>query len=109
MGLSTTSNWLWNYILVVISLYFVGEQYGILGPKVFFIWGSLCTCACFYACFLVPETKGLILEQVDKMLEETTPRTSSQLRPSTTFAAEVGMTDGRLKEGVVTEIERRRK
>jgi hypothetical protein len=76
---------------------------------VFFIWGRLCTCACFYACFLIPETKGLILEQVDKMLEETTPRTSSKWRPSTTFAAEVGMTDGRLKEGVVTEIERRRK
>jgi hypothetical protein len=42
------------------------------------------------------------------LLEETTPRTNSNRRPLATFAAEMGMTDGRLKESVVTEIERRR-
>ncbi|KAF7192128.1 Major facilitator-type transporter ecdD [Pseudocercospora fuligena] len=86
VGLSTSSNWLWNCILAVISPYFVGEEYGNLGPKVFFIWGGLCTIACVYAYFLVPETKGLTLEQVDLMLEQTTPRTSAGWRPSSTFA-----------------------
>ncbi|KAF2720112.1 putative transporter [Polychaeton citri CBS 116435] len=108
VGLSTASNWLWNCILAVISPYFVDEQYGNLGPKVFYIWGGLCTCACVYAYFLVPETKGLTLEQVDKMLEETTPRTSSKWRPTTTFASEMGMTeDGFLKEEVVVQVERK--
>jgi SP family sugar:H+ symporter-like MFS transporter len=35
---------------------------------------------------MVPETKGLSLEQVDRMLEETTPRTSSKWVPHETFA-----------------------
>ncbi|TKA81503.1 hypothetical protein B0A49_00555 [Cryomyces minteri] len=108
VALSTASNWLWNCILAVISPYFVGEQYGNLGPKVFFIWGGLCTCATVYAYFLVPETKGLTLEQVDRMLEETTPRTSARWRPTTTFAADMGMAaDGTLKEEIVHDVERK--
>lgn len=48
--------------------------------------GSLCTCAFVYAYFLIPETKGLTLEQVDRMLEETTPRTSQGWVPKSTYA-----------------------
>lgn len=56
----------------------------------FFIWGSLCVGCFLYAFFLIPETKGLTLEQVDKMMEETTPIKSSKWKPHTTFAAEMG-------------------
>jgi hypothetical protein len=62
-----------------------------LKSSVFFVWGGLCTCAFVYAYFLVPETRGLSLEQVDKMMEETTPRTSVKWRPTTTFAADKGL------------------
>jgi sugar porter (SP) family MFS transporter len=78
VGLSTASNWLWNCIIAVITPYMVGEDKGNLGAKVFFIWGSLCACCFVYTYFLVPETKGLTLEEVDRMLEETTPFTSSK-------------------------------
>ena len=61
-----------------------------LGPKVFFIWGSCCILSLVFAYFLVPEMKGLSLEQVDKMMEETTPRTSAKWVPTTTFAASMG-------------------
>ena len=44
-----------------------------LRSSVFFVWGALCTAAFIYAFFLVPETKGLSLEQVDQMMAETTP------------------------------------
>lgn len=60
---------------------------------VFFLWGSLCTLCLVYAYVLIPETKGLTLEQVDRMLEETTPRTSAKWVPHSTYAAEMGMTD----------------
>lgn len=60
----------------------VGEDQANLKSKVFFVWGALCTCAFVFAFFLVPETKGLSLEQVDRMLEETNPRTSAKWRPS---------------------------
>ena len=71
----------------------VDEERGNLGPKVFFIWGTLCTCCFIYAYMLVPETKGLTLEQVDKMLEECTARTSAKWVPHSTYAAEMGMTE----------------
>ncbi|TEY62379.1 hypothetical protein BOTCAL_0163g00220 [Botryotinia calthae] len=95
VGLSTASNWLWNCIIAVITPYLVGTEKGQadLGAKVFFLWGSLCTCCFVYAYFLVPETKGLSLEQVDRMLEETTPRNSAKWVPHSTFAADMGMTD----------------
>jgi len=91
VALSTASNWLWNCIIAVITPYMVDADQGNLGPKVFFLWGSLCTCAFVYTYFLIPETKGLTLEQVDKMMEETTPRTSSKWVPHSTFAGEMNV------------------
>ena len=60
------------------------------GPKVFYVWGGLCLCALVYSYFLVPETKGLTLEQVDQMLEQATPRTSAKWVPTETFASQMG-------------------
>jgi MFS family permease len=93
VGLSTASNWLWNCIIAVITPYMVDTDRGNLGAKVFYIWGSLCFLCLIYAIVLVPETKGLTLEQVDRMLEETTPYNSAKWVPHTTYAAEMGLTD----------------
>jgi len=102
VGLSTASNWLWNTIIAVITPYMVGPDQGDMKSSVFFVWGGLCTAAFVYTYFLVPETKGLSLEQVDKMMEESTPRTSAKWRPHSTFAAQ--KTD--VLGGTVTEAER---
>lgn len=87
VGLSTASNWLWNTIIAVITPYMVGSDKGDMKSSVFLVWGGLCTCAFVYTYFLVPETKGLTLEQVDKMMDETTPRTSAKWKPHSTFAS----------------------
>jgi len=121
VALSTASNWLWNcvsphlfpnssighplipsQIISVITPYMVGVDKGNLGPKVFFVWGTLCIGCFFYAYFLIFETKGLTLEQVDRMMEECTPRTSSGWRPTTTYASEMGIAEkgGMQREGV---------
>ncbi|GAA6037400.1 hypothetical protein JCM8097_008550 [Rhodosporidiobolus ruineniae] len=97
VGVSTASNWLWNTIIAVITPYMVGEDKGNLRSSVFFIWGGLCTCAFVYAYFLVPETKGLTLEQVDSMLSETNPRNSAKWKPTHTFAQEVGKTGAEVR------------
>ena len=39
-----------------------------------------------------PETKGLSLEQVDKMMEESNARHSAAWKPHSTFADEMGLT-----------------
>ncbi|KAK9244018.1 general substrate transporter [Lipomyces tetrasporus] len=93
VALSTASNWLWNCIISVITPYMVGTDKGNLGARVFFIWGALCTTCFVYAYLLIPETKGLTLEQVDRMMEESTPRSSSKWVPHSTFAAEMGLTE----------------
>lgn len=129
VALSTASNWLWNTIIAVITPYMVNQDKGNLQSNVFFIWGGLCTCAFIYAFFLIPETKvcipkvtskllplhpanqpsqGLSLEQVDKMMEETTPRTSAKWKPTTTFAADRGLKEGeKLDMGVHEDVERK--
>jgi hypothetical protein len=64
----------------------IGEEYGNMKSSVFFVWASTCTVAFFFAYFFVPETKGLTLEQIDQMMEETTPRNSAGWKPSVTFS-----------------------
>lgn len=76
----------------------VSSDKGNLGSKVFFIWGALCTCCFVYAYLLVWETKGLTLEQVDRMMEESSPIKSGSWVPHSTFAADMGMT----REGKMT-------
>lgn len=66
-----------------------------LGSKVFFIWGSTCVLCAIYAYLLVWETKGLTLEQVDRMMEETqSPRRSAAWKPNSTYAGDMGLTEG---------------
>lgn len=93
VALSTASNWLWNCIITVITPYMVSEDKGDLKSKVFFVWGSTCIGCVVYAYFLVWETKGLTLEQVDRMMEEAgSPRKSAGWKPHSTYAAEMGIT-----------------
>jgi len=76
----------------------VSPDQGNLKSKVFFIWGGLCVICNIYAYFLVWETKGLTLEQVDRMMEEVgSPRKSPGWRPNASYAAEMGLNhDGKL-------------
>ncbi|KAH6694163.1 putative sugar transporter [Plectosphaerella plurivora] len=92
VAISTASCWFWNCILALISPYMTGDEEGAvnLGPKVFFFWGTLCLLGTTFAYFLVPEMMGLSLEQIDRMLEETTPRKSASWVPTTTYASEMG-------------------
>jgi len=71
-----------------------------LGVKVFFLWGSLCCLSVTFTFFLVPEMKGLSLEQIDRMLEETTARKSASWKPQSTFASDMGLTG----KGVTVQV-----
>ncbi|BGP42994.1 Plasma membrane low glucose sensor [Rhodotorula kratochvilovae] len=67
MSMSTASNWLFNFAIGYATPYLVDNKPGSagLGAKVFFIWGGVSVLAVLFVFFLVPETKGLSLEQVD--------------------------------------------
>ena len=85
VALSTASNWLWNTIIAVITPYMVGTDEGNLRSSVFFVWGCLCFCAFVYAFFLIPETKGLSLEQVSfsRNYSKLLPRANNAVNRST--------------------------
>lgn len=105
VGLSTASNWFWNCIIGVMTPYLVTDQphSANMGSHVFFMWGGLCCVSFLFAYFFVPETKGLTLEQVDKMLEESTPRTSRKWKPHSTFAAEMNLAEKHIEVPIGTE------
>jgi len=105
VGLSAASNWFWNCIIAVITPYLVSTDEANLGPKVFFVWGSTAMLSLTFAYFLVPETKGLSLEQVDKMLAETTPRHSAKWVPHETWAATEGLVDKPVNEVQHSELQ----
>jgi sugar porter (SP) family MFS transporter len=94
VGISTASNWLWNTVIAVITPYLVGVEEANLGTNVFWIWGSLCCLSLTFAYFLVPELKGLSLEQADMCMAEVSPRLSAKWTPSHTFAAEMDHVGG---------------
>jgi SP family sugar:H+ symporter-like MFS transporter len=78
IALSTASNWLWNFVIAFCTPYLVDQDQADLGAKVFFIWGGTCILCGLFAYFFVYETKGLSLEEVDRMMVEITPRKSKK-------------------------------
>lgn len=82
MSMSAASNWLWNFGIGYATPYLVNVGPGSAGlqAKVFFIWGTTCLGCLIFTYFCVPETKGLSLEQVDILYQNTTPIRSVQYR-----------------------------
>ncbi|KAK3617454.1 hypothetical protein LTR56_025281 [Elasticomyces elasticus] len=92
VALSTASNWFWNCIIAVVIPYMVDGSEGNegLGVKVFFIWSGLCAACAIFAYLVVPESKGLTLEQVDRMMEEVSARRSGKWRARENWARDLG-------------------
>jgi len=69
LSMTTASNWLLNWAIAYSTPYIVGTGPGDanLGSKVFFIWGGCCFICIAFIYFMVYETKGLALEQVDEL------------------------------------------
>jgi len=82
IALSAASNWLWNWAIAYATPFLVNKGKGDadLGVKVFFIWGTTCVGCFVFTYFCIPETKGLSLEQVDILYQNTTPIKSAAYR-----------------------------
>ncbi|KAA1088884.1 Solute carrier 2 (Facilitated glucose transporter) member 8 [Puccinia graminis f. sp. tritici] len=82
MAMSTASNWVVNFFIGFITPYLVdaGPGQAGLGVKVFWLWAALCFAALTFSFFLIPETKGLSLEQVDLLYTNSTVLKSNSYR-----------------------------
>jgi len=67
LSMTTASNWLLNWAIAYSTPYMVDPDHANLQSKVFFVWGSFCFVCIAFVWFLIYETKGLSLEQVDEL------------------------------------------
>jgi sugar porter (SP) family MFS transporter len=67
LSMTTASNWLLNWAIAYSTPYMVDEDHANLQSKVFFVWGSFCFVCIAFVWFMIYETKGLTLEQVDEL------------------------------------------
>ncbi|KAI8904506.1 general substrate transporter [Powellomyces hirtus] len=73
VALATASNWFWNFVLGFTTPYIVDPDEGDLGPKIAFLWAALILAGGVFVYFLVPETRGLALEDVDELFDSGIP------------------------------------
>jgi hypothetical protein len=65
------SNWLFNFIVAR----FTAQMFTAMGYGVYFLFASLMMCSIVFVFFLLPETKGVPLESMDRLFsKDLTPR-----------------------------------
>ncbi|KAG9958768.1 general substrate transporter, partial [Aureobasidium melanogenum] len=75
-ALSTGSNWLFNWVVSFSFPYLFNADAAGMGAKIGFLYGALTLCAVVWVYFLLPETSGLSLEQIQMPFEAgASPRT----------------------------------
>ncbi|KAF2747702.1 general substrate transporter [Sporormia fimetaria CBS 119925] len=87
LSITTASNWLFNWAIAYSTPYMVNEDYANLQSKVFFVWGTCCFVCIAFVWFMIYETKGLSLEQVDELYGVVGKAwQSKKFRPSLNFS-----------------------
>jgi len=94
--MTTATNWLLNWAIAYATPYMVNSGPGNanLQSKVFFVWGGFCLICAVFVYFLIYESKGLSLEQVDEMYAK-----ESRAWKSTTFVPTVSFQEVRDMRG----------
>ncbi|QPG72891.1 hypothetical protein FOA43_000194 [Brettanomyces nanus] len=69
VSICAATNWFINFIFAYATPYLVdtGSHTAALGTKIFFLWGSLNITGFVFVYFMVFETKGLMLEEIDEL------------------------------------------
>lgn len=65
---AAASNWFWNFIISR----FTQQMFDTMGPSgcgVYFFFASMMICSIVFVFFLLPETKGIPLESMDRLFE----------------------------------------
>ena len=107
LSMTTATNWLLNWAIAYSTPYLVnfGPGNANLQSKIFFIWFACCFGCIAFVYFMIYETKGLTLEQVDELYAEVDDARKSHLWvPTITFTE---LQEGRANnDGVHEEVEK---
>lgn len=88
LSMTTATNWLLNWAIAYSTPYLVnwGPGNANLQSKIFFIWFACCFLCITFVYFMIYETKGLTLEQIDELYDEVKiAHKSVGWKPTTTF------------------------
>ncbi|KAI1623730.1 general substrate transporter [Exophiala viscosa] len=66
---AAANNWLWNFIIAR----FTPQMFATMSYGVYFFFASLMLCAVVFSYFLIPETKGIPLEAMDRLFSNEHP------------------------------------
>src|SRR5271168_5584660 len=95
--MTTASNWLLNWAIAYSTPYLVnaGPGNADLQAKIFFVWGGCCLLCAIFVYFLIYETKGLSLEEVDEMYAKVNSawKSSSYVPAEKTIRSDNGSSD----------------
>lgn len=63
---AAANNWFWNFIVAR----FTPQMFTTMGYGVYFFFASLMMCSCVFVFFLMPETKGVPLESMNRLFSK---------------------------------------
>lgn len=92
VSITAATNWLVNFAFAYVTPYLIdtGSHTAALGNKIFFIWGSCNAAGVIFVYFIVYETKGLKLEEVDFMYQNCSNSRASTKFKSRRFYSNLG-------------------
>lgn len=62
---AAANNWFWNFIVAR----FTPQMFAAMGYGVYFFFASLMLCSVVFVYFLIPETKNIPLEGIDRLFD----------------------------------------
>ncbi|KAF2423324.1 general substrate transporter [Tothia fuscella] len=109
LSFTTASNWLLNFAIAYATPYMTDPEHANLGSKVFFVWGTFCLICIAFVWFMIYETKGLSLEEVDELYGIVNKAwLSKKFRPAVKFAEVDDAVRGASLAEIAAAQERRR-
>nr|ARU07967.1 putative glucose transporter-3715 [Aureobasidium melanogenum] len=102
LSMTTASNWLLNWAIAFATPYMVNA----IHTNVFWVWGGFCCVCIAFVYFVIYETKGLSLEQVDELYGKVSKAWQSEgFVPTVSFQEVQDVTGGAARNQSLTEIE----
>ncbi|ODO09036.1 hypothetical protein I350_02634 [Cryptococcus amylolentus CBS 6273] len=85
MGISSGVNWLMNFTVAMVTPHMISS----IGYKTYIVFMCFCIVGFIYSVFILPELKGLTLEEVDRIFKDTSGAEDRERRER--IAAQIGL------------------
>jgi hypothetical protein len=98
---AAANNWFWNFLVAR----FTPQMFNAMGFGVYFLFASLMLCSVVFVYFLMPETKGIPLEAMDRLFDRSLPARKAHK----VVLAELRATDEEFRRNSTAHIEKFRR